>query len=256
LAVAGSEGAHPWAMHTFGAVTYDPAADRIVVASYPSHMQPGLFTNALADVWPAVRRHPTWLFDPGSGEWTALAGEPVHFSPYSIEYDSTRNLVLGYRQDGVYELSLATQQWSQVATPGLLGWGSNAVYDSGQQALVVFGSHDKGNDVVAYWPESGRHRVMPTTGPRPRGGCYVPLAYHAELGRTVALIDGTTEAGATMAETWLYDLGDDRWQRVETADLPFAVGMNYNLEYDSIHRVLLLVAAPPNEPIAVWALRL
>jgi hypothetical protein len=146
-----------------------------------------------------------------------------------------------------------------VATPGLLGWGSNAVYDSRQQALVVFGSHENGNEVVAYWPASGRHQVMPTPGPRPRGGCYVPFAYHAGLGRSVALVDGKTEPGETLppwAETWLYDLGRDRWQRVATADLPFAVGMNYNLEYDPTHQLLLLVAAPPGEWIAVWALRL
>ena len=40
LPVAGPEGDHPWAMHTFGAVTYDPAADAIVVASFPRHMVP------------------------------------------------------------------------------------------------------------------------------------------------------------------------------------------------------------------------
>jgi hypothetical protein len=256
VAVAGPNANHPWAMHTFGAVTYDPAADRVVVASYPGHMEPGRYTNALADVWPSVRRHPTWLFDPGSGAWTALAGEPVHFFPYSIDYDSTRDVILGYREDGVYELSLASQEWRQVATPGLLGWGSNAVYDSAQQALVVFGSHANDNDVVAYWPATGRHRVMPTPGLRPRGAGYVPLAYHAALGRSVALIDGQTESGAPMAETWLYDLGRDQWERVATADLPFSVGMNYNLEYDPTDRLLLLVAAPPDEAVAVWALRL
>jgi len=32
--------------------------------------------------------------------------------------------------------------------------------------------------------------------------------------------------------------------------------MNYNLEYDPNHRLLLLVASPPGEATAVWALRL
>ena len=44
--------------------------------------------------------------------------------------------------------------------------------------------------------------------------------------------------------------------RVEEATLPFGVGMNYNLEFDSGHLLLLLVAAPPGELVAVWALRL
>ena len=256
LAVAGPDGSHPWAMHTFGAVTYDPAADRVVVASFPGHMKPGRFTNAMAELWPEVQRHPTWLFDPGSGTWTALAGEPVCFFPYSTTYDSTRGLILGYRDDGVYELSLARQEWRHVAWPGLLSWGSNAVYDSRHRALVVFGSHDRGNEVVAYWPASRRHQVMPTPGLRPPGGANVPFAYYPDIRRSVAVVDRTTDDGATKAETWLYDLGRDRWQHDATADLPFGVGMNYNLEYDPDHRLLLLVAAPPGEAVAVWALRL
>jgi hypothetical protein len=243
-------------MHTFGAVTYDPVADRVVVASYPGHMAPGLFTEAVANLWPEVRRHPTWLFDPGSGTWSALAGEPVHFFPYSTAYDSTRGVTIGYRDNGIYELSLANQQWRQAAARGLLGWGSNAIYDSRQKALVVFGSHERGNEVVAYWPASRRHQVMPTPGERPPGGSSVPLTYDPDLGRSVALVDRTTSDGATTAETWLYDLGRDRWQHDATADLPFGVGMNYDLEYDPNHRLLLLVAAPPDEAVAVWALRL
>jgi hypothetical protein len=256
LAVAGSDGSHPWSMHTFGAVTYDPAADRVVVASYPGHTTPGHFTNVAAHLWAQVQRHPTWLFDPGSGTWSALAGEPVHFFPFSTAYDSTRGLILGYRDDGVYELSLASQEWRHVAGPGLLSWGSNAVYDSRQKALVVFGSHERGDQVVAYWPASGRHQVMPTPGLRPPGAGYVPFAYHPGLERSVAVVDRTTPNGTTKAETWLYDLGRDRWQRHATAELPFGVGMNFNLEYDPNHHLLLLVAAPPGEAVAVWALRL
>ena len=48
-------------MHTFGAVTYDPAADRIVVASYPQHMAPGKFNDALAH---NIRNHPSLAFAP------------------------------------------------------------------------------------------------------------------------------------------------------------------------------------------------
>jgi hypothetical protein len=62
LAVAGPDGSHPWAMHTFGAVTYDPVADRVVVASYPGHSSPEQLTNGATDQWREMR-HPTWLFD-------------------------------------------------------------------------------------------------------------------------------------------------------------------------------------------------
>jgi len=171
LPVAGVAGDHPWAMHTFGAVVYDPAADVIIVASYPHHMVPGRFTNVLAELWPRVRRHPTWLFAPGTGTWTPLDGDAMHFAPYSVAYDSRRGVVLGYRDDGVYELSLQTRLWRKLVSPGLLNWGSNTAYDARHKALVVFGSHERGNEVVAYWPSSGRHRIMSTPATRaPRPG--------------------------------------------------------------------------------------
>lgn len=261
LPVAGPEGDHPWAMHTFGAVTYDPGADVLVVASYPRHMAPGRFTDALAPLWARVGRHPTWVLHLDSGRWEPLPGQAVHFFPYATAFDSHRGVVMGYRGDGVYELSLAGGRWRRVAEGGLSSWGNNLVYDSANRALVVFGGHGMGNDVVVYEPATGRHRVMPTPGLRPPGGRYVPLAYHPGLGRTVALIDRALEAGARgrakmRAETWLYDLAGDAWTRVEGASLLFAVGMNYNLEYDPGHRLLLLVAQPPGALVTVWALRL
>ena len=44
------------------------------------------------------------------------------------------------------------------------------------------------------------------------------------------------------AETWLYDLSKDMWTHVDSARLPLGLGMNYNLEYDPGHNILLLVA--------------
>ncbi len=261
LPVAGPQGDHPWAMHTFGAVSYDPAADALVVASYPAHMVPGRFTNALADLWPRVQRHPTWVLHLRSGEWEPLGGAPVHFFPYATAFDTRRGVVMGYRRDGVYELSLATGRWQKVVEGGLLSWGNNAVYDSRNRALVAFGSHERRNDVVVYEPVTLRHRMMPTPGRRPAGAKNVPMAYHPDIGRTVTVVDrapmyGTRDRGKMRAETWLYDFASDAWARVEEATLPFGVGMNYNLEFDPGHRLLLLVANPPGEPVAVWALRL
>ena len=91
---------------------------------------------------------------------------------------------------------------------------------------------------------------MPTTGLRPPPDQHNPMAFDPRIGRTVVVVD---RAGA--AEVWLYDLGRDAWQAVPTAVLPFACGMNYNLEYDPHHQVLLLVTGDYKRPTAVWALR-
>lgn len=58
------------------------------------------------------------------------------------------------------------------------------------------------------------------------------------------------------AETWLYDVERDAWSLAGGATLPFGSGMNYNLYYDSLHDILLLVTDAPDKPTSVWALKL
>ncbi len=260
--VAGERGDHPWAMHTSGSVVYDTERDALVVSSFPYHLKPGLFTEALAGVWPRVRRHPTWKLDLATGSWRALPGKAVHFYAYATAYDPDRGVVIGYKSAGVFELGGEPPAWRRITSEGLVGYNNNVVYDSNSKALIVFGSNEGANDVVAYEPATGRHRKMATPGSRPPKDRHVPMAFHPGIGRTVALVDRKPEAQPTSAprstqtETWLYDYANDAWSRVESATLPFASGMNYNLEYDPGHGLLLLVANPPGEATAVWALRL
>lgn len=72
----------------------------------------------------------------------------------------------------------------------------------------------------------------------------------------VVLIDERLGDGSTVSGTWLYDAGADRWHRVAGAEIPFALGMNYNMQYDPNHDLIVLVANLQSEPTAVWALRL
>ena len=69
IPVAGENADHPWAMHTYGAVSYDAERDQVIVSSYPEHLEPGRFTYMLQEVWPQIRRHPTWIFDLQTNEW-------------------------------------------------------------------------------------------------------------------------------------------------------------------------------------------
>jgi hypothetical protein len=260
LPVAGANGDHPWAMHTYGAVTYHAAEDAVYVSIYPEHLQPGRFSNALAHVWTDVKRHPTWVLDLASQAWKPLGVPAVHFFPYATTYDADRRLIVGYRADGVYELRPRPIGWSQVAAPGLLGYHNNAVYDSKHRALVVFGGNEISNDIVVYEPAAKRHRRMATPGSRPPRAQYRPMAFHAALGQTAIVFDSPAEVpalpGPGTADTWLYDLGRDAWTRIEEARLPFRVGMNYNMVYDSSAALLLLVVGDAATPTSVWGLRL
>jgi hypothetical protein len=257
-AVAGPNGDHPWAMHTYGTVTYHEADDAIVVSIYPEHMKPGRFTDALAHVWPNVRRHPTWTLDLSTDTWRPLAVPPVHFFPYATAYDPERRIVMGYQGDGVFELRPRPIGWTKVAGPGLLGYHNSAVFDTKHRALVVFGSNRGSNDIVVYEPATKRHQAMPTPGPRPPKAQYRPMAFHAGIGQTVLLFDSKGEGdpalgGPGWSETWLYDLGRDAWTQHGTR-LPFRVGMNYNMVYAAGDGLLLLVANEPDRPTSVWAL--
>jgi hypothetical protein len=69
IPVAGPSGEHPWTMHTFGGVLYDPARDEMVVVSHPGHMVPGRFTNRTATWSSATGRtaSTSWPAGPASG---------------------------------------------------------------------------------------------------------------------------------------------------------------------------------------------
>ena len=259
LPVAGPDGAHPWAMHTFGGVLYDTVRDEMVVVCHPGHMVPGRFTNSVKGLWGQVKRHPTWTFSFETQKWEPLPGKAVSFFPYAAAWDSDRGAVIGYRPDGVYELSGEVREWKRMVKGGLFGWHNNCAYDSKNKALIVFGTNKNSNDIAAYWPEAQRHRRMPTPGNRPPKDQHNPMAFVPEIAQTVILVDRTVKkdgAEKDTTETWTYDLVKDAWTHVPTATLPFACGMNYNVEYDSIHRVLLLVTGGYSRATAVWALKL
>ena len=262
LPVAGKEGQHPWAMHTFGAVEYDTARDELVVSSYPKHMTPGRFSDALAQIWPRVKRHPTWILSLATGKWRPLESKAIDFFPYATVYDSHRDVIVGYRDSGIYELGGKPRRWRRVLPKGLLGYHNNAVYDNWYKKVIVLGSNENSNNIVVYDPATQQQRKMPTPAVRPPKDQHIPMAFHSRLGKTVALIDHIPsgvrwdQRDKTVTETWLYDLFVDRWEQVKSATLPFGCGMNYNLEYDPGHDVLLLVTNEPGRATSVWALRL
>jgi len=264
LPVAGPGGRRPWAMHTYGAVTYDPEADTLVVASHPAHLEPGRFTDAMAGLWPEIRTHPTWLYRMASGVWEPFALDSVSFFARAAVFDTHRGVTVGIGH-GMNTFSLRARRWWRpvVAQPPL-PWGMNGVYDSRRQAVVAFGSHAWSNDVAVYETGSDAYRIMPTPGRRPPPARYAPMAYHPRQGRVVALVQRFPEGGARArvpdhkrrAETWLYATEADAWDVLPEATLPFGWYMNYKLFYVPPEDALVLIAQPPGEGTTVFALRL
>ena len=92
---------------------------------------------------------------------------------------------------------------------------------------------------------------------RPPKDQHNPMEFEPNIGQTVIVVDRQLENKKMQAETWLYDSGNDQWTQIKTATLPFACGMNYNMEYDPNHKVLLLVTGGKGEGnTKVWALKI
>ncbi len=277
---AHSGGARPWAMHSFGAVDYLPERDAVLVSSHPAHMEPGRFSDALEEPWLQVRRHPTWLFDLAEECWSPLPLAETSFFAYATAYDSDRGIMIGAGHHGVFELPDLDARWEKKADGKAIGYHNNAVYDSHHNAIVIFGRNGLGDDVLVYRPKDSRLIRMPTPGERPPKDEHAPMAYHPTLAETLVLVDrfepGTSRRNRAngQAETWAYDLEEDSWRRIPSANLPFALGMNYHLHYDPQRDLLLLVTASPLKGLSsavpnddlpdarrsqfpeVWALRL
>jgi len=267
IAVAGPRADHPWTTHTFGGVLYDPGRDEMVIVCHPGHMVPGRFTNAVKDLWPKIKRHPTWTYSLAEGTWAPLPCKAVSLFPFAAAWDSDRDVIIGYRSDGIYELGGRPRVWKKIAAAGrgMFGYHNNCAYDSKHKALVTFGTNRNSNEVVVYRPATGEHKKMPTPGLRPPADQHCPMAFAPGVGKTVVVVDrvmAPPDAPAAerrkakrRAEVWLYDLGADAWQQVPTATLPAGCGMNYNMEYDPRHKVLLLVTGGYGMPTTVRALR-
>ncbi|PCJ62993.1 MAG: hypothetical protein COA79_02430 [Planctomycetota bacterium] len=253
IPVAGVKGDHPWAMHTFGGVIFDSKRDEMVVASHPGHLVPNRFTNQFKELWPKIKKHPTWTYNLEKKTWISLPSNPISFFPNCMVFDSDRNMIIGHNGRGIYELSGEPRSWKIIVKGGQVGWHNNGIYDNKNKVFLGFGTNKNSNDILVYDPTKKTLIKKSTPGTRPPKDQHNPMAFDSNIGKTVVLVDRDKKT----TETWLYAYEKDEWQKVEAAGFPVALGMNYNMEYDTIHKVLLLVEGGiRRRPTSTWALKL
>lgn len=256
LPVAGSGVERPWAMHTFDAVEFDPITDRLIVASHPSHLDPGKSWGISRELWGQIKSHPTWAYSVSANTWEPLTRKGVSFFPYGATFDPDRRVLIGVRPGTYWELDIDRGQWKKVGKGAPSAWHNAAAFDTEHDVVVSFGTNKRSDDVWQYRIGEASGRVMPTPGERPPGADSPPLVYHPAIRRVVALVERRKKGSAGSTETWLYSTQDDSWELVRTAIIPYTIGMNYDMVYDPNHRLLVLVANYPKEPVSVWVLRL
>lgn len=266
-AVAGEQRLLPWAMHTYGGVTYDPRRDGLIVAARPDH-------NPIGKKIPDVRIHPTWFYNLARREWEILPDSeqpPPGFFGAAAAYDERRGVAVAYRW-GIWELLPrgAGFEWVKTNRESHHQMHYSLVYDSRRSNFAVFGDYRNSNEVWIYTPgpqpgDAGRWEARhPGGDPAPRSQ-HFPVAFDRDQG-VFLLVPGNTEfemqpngreraRPAKSNSTFVYDPDTDRYTRLPGADLP-ALGMNFMMAYDPRHKAFLLVTGKPPEPPAVWALKL
>lgn len=175
LPVAGPNRDHPWATHTFGSVVYDESRDEMIVPIFDDHLVPGRFTDAFAQLWPLIKRKPTWTYSLATAKWSPLPGDGVSCFPYCATYDSDRQVIVAVRPDGIHELAGEPRVWKRATRHGFFGWHTNCAYDRRSRAVVVFGSNENSDEIAAYFPQSGEYRKQPTPGRRPPKDQHNPM---------------------------------------------------------------------------------
>ena len=138
-AVAGENGALPWAMHTYDNLVYSARLDALVMTSRPDH------TPAPASGTAQLRGQPTWIYRLESRQWEAVLGpssaRPSFFAAGST-YDPASGEVAAYQHGTLWWFEPATRSWRRA--PGKhqtdLGLHFMMLTDTARHQLVLFGS--------------------------------------------------------------------------------------------------------------------
>jgi hypothetical protein len=267
-AIAGQGARQPWAMHTYGGVTYDQERDGLLVVARPDH-------NPIVKKVPDARIQPTWFYDLARREWRMLPDSPetpANFFAAAAAYDERRKVAVAYRW-GIWELmgkGGADAAWVRVSKESHHQMHYSLVYDSRRGTFAAFGDYQNSNEIWIYAPgarpgEAGSWtRHIPAGDPVPPSQAF-PVAFDRDQS-VFLLLPGNTEFAtlpngrqqarrAKSNSTFVYDPDADRYTRLPEADLP-PLGMNFMLAYDPPHKVFLLVTGGQSDPPAVWALKL
>lgn len=267
--VAGSSGTEPQAMHAYNQLVYDPKENSVWLVSAPLHNH----------VPTAGRpRDVPWSFDLARSAWHPRPGDgptPVIFSGVVV-YDTLRDTLVasaaletpvsvvgisgefGLRRGGVWELGPERSSWRSTSGASPHGANVTGVFDDGQSAMLVF-ERRKEFMVHTYKTVSLAGADSWSTRSIADGPCAHRREYPAVpavfVGRSRTLL--LPEGSDGGRRTCLYDAVGQT-----LADLgvkpPPNISMNFDLVFDSLRSVALLVTGEPytGAPARVWGLRL
>ena len=182
-----------------------------------------------------------WAFDQTGWQLLGTAGEPM--SGRALAYDSRRSRVLSFggycscrsTMGGRYDtlFRLVGNVWEPIATiPTRPSSDAGMVYDARRDRLIVFGGVGSANQMLGdTWEFDGSAWARASTA-GPAGRIGFGMAYDAQRDRTILFGGFSSNPGAPLRDTWIYDGASTTWTQFTTALGPSA-RHSFGITYDS-----------------------
>lgn len=173
-----------------------------------------------------------WTYDLGTNRWRNQRPLPTpRLAPYRCaSWDSHEQLVVVFGGEGSHEGTLLYDparnewRWPKPAKEPASRSGGNMAYDETHKLHVLFGSQfDNDAHTWAYDVRRNEWRdmqpdVQPPTDKNDAVLTYDPI--HRVVLAIIKITTGKDEAATHELQTWAYDVGANRWQRMHPAAEP------------------------------------
>lgn len=188
-----------------------------------------------------------------TGEWKIICDSSTAPSikvEYAMDFDESNSKIIAYggRSDSwkqineTWELDLNEKTWSKLKASDVPPWRHNMAiaYDNKRGVFYMFGGSNLNNslnDFYKYEPKLNKWTKIPGDGPEGRqmhGMEYIPTS--DEL---IVFGGRKTDGGAHYDDTWVYMIGKEAWQKVNS-DLNPEIQDHVSMTYVSTDDQVLL----------------
>jgi hypothetical protein len=250
----------PWAMHTFDAVEWDPAVNRVVVVSYPVHtsFSPEKRFPFFKGDWFKHLTPSHWEYDPGKKRWRRLETNAPPLFARALTGDSDRKQLIGHDGTKTYQFDRSKLAWTTYDAATIPGWHLTIVYDTYAKRVLLLGNNQGSNALFAYDPDRHQWQKVQVKGScLPANGA--AIAYDTHSGVMLYLANdyhNQYHNPTGKSATFIYDSRTQAWTRLKIKS-PELYGMNYLMQYDPVHRVFLHFekSKDSGNRIVLWAFR-
>ena len=254
-------GGRPWAIHTFDAVEYDPAAGRMVVVSFPKHARfaPQERFPMFSGEWFTSLKPSHWEYDPDTKSWSLLYGAnaPDLFAR-AMTWDSDSRELIATDGARTWHFDRTEGKWIAYDAACVAGYHLSMVYDTFANRALLLGNNSGSDTLFAYDPRQHQWSRVQTGGSTlPANGA--AIAYDTSNHVMLYLAndyENQYNNPTGTAVTFIYSSREKSWTRLDI-ESPELYGMNYLMQYDPVRNAFLHFekSRETGDRIRLWAFR-